>query len=272
MKKKMVFHFYCDEEWETNSAVKLHMECIKYYSHLIDDMVVVIATDKFDDDAFVNKVKHYVVDCVNSSSLTIKLARNTEFREARTFYDEVVDKDYDGVTLFSHTKAYTNFNDEKCDKKRLKEWIVGSYWINFSYLNEMELCLSYGTKNHNALFFGSFLTCTTDGKLLVNAPYSGSMFWTNMRNVRAELFSLGKPIPPISSRMSAEQFPGFVCYTIVNMLATTHDGFFVYEGICDFYGNDKNKLGPKDVLKDICPETFENYCTFEKEMFEKSGV
>ena len=272
MKKKMVFHFYCDYGWKTNPAVKLHLECIKHYSHFLDDVVVVICTDRIEDKEFINGVKCSVVNAVDCNSLTINVVKNTSLREAKTFFDEVVNKDYDGVVLFTHTKGYTNFDDDTYNKQCIKEWIVSSYWINFNFLDEMELSLSYGTKVNNALFYGAFLIYSPDGILLEQAAYAGSMFWTNMRNVNHEMFLNGEKVPQLSSRMSAEQFPGSVCYILKNMLCMTHKACAIYSDKCDLYGKIDTRYGPKDTIKLAFPEDFESYCSFENEIYEKSGV
>ena len=272
MKKQLVFHFYCDYGWEENIAVKLHLECIKHYIHVFDDVVVVIATDHIEDRGLLRAVREHILSYMDCNTITIKTVQNTEFREAKTFYDEIVNKDYDGITLFTHTKGYTNFDVDRYDKERLKEWVICSYWINLNFVHETESMLSYNTKANNGLFYGAFLSFTHDSKLLKKAAYSGSMFWTNMRNVRVECGLSNVEIPAIATRMSAEQFPGLVCYGIVNMLATSHKGIGIYADLCDFYGEKEEKYGPKFILEDLFPEEIHELYEFEDEIHKKSGV
>ena len=113
MKKKLVFHFYCDSEWENNQAVKLHLKCLEYFSHIFDDAVVVISTNDISNKDMIMSVKKKIICTLDVPSLTIKVKENTPFREAQTYHDEVLGQDYDGIVFFAHTKGYTNFGVER---------------------------------------------------------------------------------------------------------------------------------------------------------------
>lgn len=267
MKKKLVFHFYCDRGWEDNDAIKLHLACLHHYAYIFDDCLIVISTEHVDDEDFILGVKGRIIKELNVPSLTIKVAKNTVFREARTFYDEVVSSDYDGVIFFAHTKGYSNFSDSEYNKEYLSDWIVGAYWLSLNFPEEMESVLSFSTKTHNAFFYGSFLTYDDNHKLLLRAMYSGTFYWTNINTIKKELFYKNKRFQNISDRMFAEQFPGDICLSVYLALATGHNSVGIIGSKFDFYGKGE-KLGPRVAIDTICRGDLAEFDKFRETIYE----
>ena len=271
MKKKLVFHFYCDSEWENNQAVKLHLKCLEYFSHIFDDAVVVISTNDISNKDMITSVKKKIICTLDVPSLTIKVKENTPFREAQTYHDEVLGQDYDGIVFFAHTKGYTNFGVERYNKDYLTDWILGAYWLSLSFLDEVEETLSFSTECHNAFFYGSFLTSNSDNTLYLNAVYSGSFYWTNMASIRNELFLLTKKLPEMGNRMFAEEFPGIICLSIFSALATGHNAMRIKQEMFNFYG-EEGKLGPVTAIEVLCLDKDEGYGDFKNEMLKKGTI
>lgn len=44
-------------DWVDNEAIRLHLACLKYYSYIFDDVVIVISTDDEQNKPFLDDVK-----------------------------------------------------------------------------------------------------------------------------------------------------------------------------------------------------------------------
>lgn len=267
MKKKFVFHFYCGDDWRENEAVKLHLRCIQYYTHVFDDIVIVIVTDNGKNKAFLDDIKHTVIDYVDCSSLTLKTAENTPYREAKTFFDEVVNTDYDGIVFFGHTKGYTNFSNPEHNKEHLRDWILGCYWLSLESIEQVEKSLSLSTKSNNGVFFGSFQMANENGIPYLPSIYSGAFFWANVAEAKKMLSMAGKKMPVLSSRMSAEMFPGEVCILLDYAIVTSYNAFMAYADKCNFYGKD-GFYGPINVIIAACGGSAEKFIEFREKILE----
>ena len=148
---------------------------------------------------------------------------------------------------------------------------MGAYWLSLSFLDEVEETLSFSTKDRNAFFYGSFLTCNSDGTPYLNAIYSGSFYWTNMASIRNKLFLLMKKIPDMGNRMFAEEFPGIICLSIFSALVTGHNAMRIKHELFNFYG-EEGKLGPVAAIEVSCLYKDEGYGDFKNEMLKKGTI
>lgn len=271
MKKRLVFHFYCDGDWKENEAVKLHLHCIKYFSHLFDDIVITIASDNAENKPFLANIKRSLIDYIDCPSITLKTAENTAYREGKTFYDEVVNSDYDGITFFCHTKGYTNISNSSYNKEYIIDWILGGYWLSLNFVEEAERCLTFSTPNNNSFFFGSFSYINRDGTPYLRSIYSGAFYWTNMKLLRHEFLLDNKSVPSLTSRMYAEEFPG-LCYAGTQLFGGSHGGCRVYRDSFDFYGK-TDLRGPLDAIEFLSQggAGAEKYEDFKAKIIKNAG-
>lgn len=271
MKKKLVFHFYCDDGWADNPATRLHFLCINYYQYIFDEITIVISTDSIKNKPFLAEIKRFIVNMVDCSNLTIKVAKNSVFREGKTFYDEVVEKDFDGIVFFAHSKGYTNFLDPEINGEKIVEWIVGAYWLSLNFPSEVEQKLSLSTRENNSIFFGAY-TMSYNGEVLANSVYSGSFYWSNMAVVKRRLMFADKKLPSIGSRMYAEEFPGVVCLELGENLFESHNSIRLKGQYFNFYGKD-DKLSAEDGTNEICyhgnHEEFKEYAKFKEKIMKR---
>lgn len=268
MKKKLVFHLYCDKDWENNLSLKLHFVCLKHYLSIFDEILIVLSTD-FESDVFLTDIKRKIITELNHKNITIKTVKNTVYREAKTFYDEVINTDYEGIVFFAHSKGYTNFNPEtRYNKKYIIEWIIGCYWLSLEFLNEAEASLCRSTKQNNGLFYGSFKLVNKNGSVYMNSAYMGAFYWTNVRELKKYFSWENKDIPKLCSRMSAEEFPGIVRYNLPFDLISSHLFFGWFEDCMDGYGIKKNGISPEKAIETGLPDDYGNFCIFKNKILE----
>lgn len=212
IKLKLVSHFYCGKDWKSNRAIKMWFACFRHYSKMFDDCLVVVATDDVENDKFNHEAVARIADASFCRNTTVKIERNTSYRESRTFFDEVVNATYDGLVFFSHTKGYTNYG--AYPRENIDSFILGLWWYSLSDPAEAVASLTFD-RGINNFFFGSFPIMNSDKTICFDQTYYGAFFWSNMNNVR---FELGHSIenvwdsfpPPLSSRMYSEKFAGMV--------------------------------------------------------------
>ena len=203
--KRLVFHFYLCENWDTNFANILHFKCLSHYTGIFDEVKIIIAVD--DKDRYmVNDVKKKFVDCVKSKVLTFKVVENDRYCEGGTFKREVADKldKYDGLVFFGHNKGVTCMSTKgDYDKESLAIWITAMYFYGLEFMDDVEKKLVVDTVR---TIYGTFLM---QGEWFANAShsfFSGTFYWLNPGRV----MKWAKKIPEIYDREYAEWFPGEV--------------------------------------------------------------
>lgn len=234
MKKRLLFHLYAGNEWIANEAIRIHLSCIKHYCSIFDDVVIVVAMDD-ENEHLLPEIKNTIVNVVDVPSLTIKVVKNTPLREAKTFYDEAVNDNYNGLTFFAHSKGASNIANSRYNCSYIIDWILGLYWLSLNFVDEAEQCLLCSTQNMNSPFFGSFACIERDGNLFERAAYSGAFYWVNMGYVKNEMSINGFDFPVMSTRMFAEEFPGHIC-VMMNIYQGSHKGSRQFYDVFDMYG------------------------------------
>lgn len=203
--KRMVFHFYLTEDWDTNFANRIHFKCLSHYTKLFDEVKIVIAVDD-ENRHLVNDVKKKFIDCIKSETLTFKVVKNDYYCEGGTFKTEIVDKldSYDGLVFFGHNKGVTcmstkgDFNEDS-----LALWITAMYFYNLEFSDDVEKKLLVDAVR---TIYGVFLM---KGEWFKNAShcfFSGTFYWLNPGRVKKWSLKL----PEIYDREYAEWFPGEV--------------------------------------------------------------
>ena len=267
--KKLIFHLYCDKEWETNEALKLHFSCLNYYSYIFDEILVVLSLDneEYNTD-FTSKLRCKITDVIRHPFLTIKIVKNTPYREVKTFYDEIVNKEYDGLIFFAHNKGYTNVKQSYYKKEYIFSWIVGMYWLSLTNIKEMEEELLINDK----FFYGSFKVGEKNVPFNIHNLYAGTFFWINITNIKLNYLYLHEQngIPKMGTKMSAENFPGLVCLKFYNKhnidKSSSYRNWKWYFSAIDFYGTEENGFSPKDAIQYAFPDQASDFNAFYDKM------
>lgn len=204
IKKHLVFHFYCDDNYEQNRAIKMHLQCLKFYSHVFDDALFCIAVQDINNKKLICDIEKNIIDC-GFKNLTLKVVKNSIYREALTFYEEVVlkMKDTDGMTFFGHTKGYTNYIKlpNGATESNIDTWILGLYYLSLSNIEEVETYL-FGKYAYK--MYGSFLSYCEKNSYGQGFPlYSGTFFWINNQGL---LIKENNNFPKLTDLTYAENF------------------------------------------------------------------
>ena len=206
--KKLVFHFYANEGWEDNIANICHFNCLKHFSNVFNEAVIVVSDGGVGKDEIL-KIKGKFTEIFNDISVTLKTAPKTPYFEAETFYREIIlkAKESGGIAFFAHNKGVSNVNDENKSKTAILSWICGLYFYGLSYIEEVEYELSV---NKRTIFYGP---CLMTADYIGNKNklwYAGTFYWVNAGRLERTV----ETIPPISDREYAEWLPGEIGNTL----------------------------------------------------------
>lgn len=199
IKRRLVYHFFISDDYETNEIYKIHFACLEYFAKIFDEAVFIITSNN--KDASYLDVENKLLKIFKDIRVTIEIKTNTKLYEAETFYNEVVKKEESVLTFFFHTKGITNIKD--CDKDNIIQWILAIFYYSLNFKSDMEeqlLFYPYIT------FYGSCkgVIKETNGALNKNSTiYMGCGYWIN--NVR--LTKEKKNIPQIADRWYGEMLP-----------------------------------------------------------------
>lgn len=153
-------------------------------------------------DASVNEVKKKFIDVLNVPSITFKVAKNSPYYEAETFYNEVVQNPipYGGLTFFAHNKGVSNICDDDKSKIAILSWICALYYYGLNFTNEAEKKLC---SEPSSVFYGPYLMQENYIRNQYHFWYAGTFYWVNSQRLKKN-----GPVPVMSDREYAEWLPG----------------------------------------------------------------
>lgn len=256
VKKRLVFHFYQNEGWEENFANILHYKCLKHYSHLFDESLIIISTDFDPCSDEVIEAKRKLASCIKSPLTIIKVKKNSAYCEGGTFKEEVVDHldKIDGLVFFAHNKGVSCMSSNGAyDPDSLSVWICGMYFYCLEFLDEVISRLCVKTV---AAFYGAFFMYAEWIRNASHTWYSGTFFWINPGRV----LKWANKIPEIFDREYAEWFPGEVfgqniTYNVAsrnNVILSNTDLYFHARDVEPHLGScEEDRINFKRFLKDI---------------------
>ena len=209
MKKTLVFHLYISDDYETNIAYDIHLECLTYFKNAFDSVRFVVALDDLSDA----KKRQFSLDWISKINFAceteITFKQNNGFREAQTFYDKVILNKEDELVFFFHIKGVINFTKEDISKDSVFCWICGIYFYGLSKLYSASELLTSGTR----AMCGAFLVTPESDESDFAQFYAGAGYWINLR-VLHNLIKTGKiPEMELDNRFFAENYPGSVLST-----------------------------------------------------------
>lgn len=205
IKKRLVFYFYTFENFMDNRAIKIHLKCLKHYANVFDEALFIISVDNTGESKLIFDTEVELLK-LGFNDIHFKIHKNNSYREAQPFYNEIVAKlnTLDGLTFFGHNKGTTNYENGWAVRESIDAWIIGMYYLNLEFINEVETSLL--SEPHR--FYGAFLTDARN-TALKSWLYSGTFYWINCLEVWNDA-TLGNIHLPSSAhhRGFAENFPG----------------------------------------------------------------
>lgn len=218
MQKTLIYHLYCDDDFETNYANFVHKRCLQHYIGLFDEVRFTIAVDDLSNDALIKKGIEWIFDLGHTGKKDIRIVENGEYFEVGTFKSEILDSadKLDGAVFFAHNKASTNMVKDGTVNESILKWVIGMYFYNLEFVDEVEGFFT-GKTRAPEVFYGAFLSYFTKERTsMVHAmpnnhsglEYAGTFYWINMPKYRNSVkCGIIKTTEP-DSRFFAEEFPG----------------------------------------------------------------
>ena len=139
IKKRLIFYFHTFEGFLDNRAIQIHLRCLAYYCNVFDEALFIISVDDTKNDRLIYDTETALLKC-GFRNVQFKVHRNNPYCEAQPFFEEIVEKmnSLDGLTFFGHTKGEGNYNRKDANSEAVDAWILGLYYTNLSYLEEVE--------------------------------------------------------------------------------------------------------------------------------------
>jgi hypothetical protein len=256
MKKTLVYHLYVGDDMETNIVYNIHKECLKVYQHLFDNIRVVIAMDDLSNKKLKNLGIQWVNEIFEGQEMEITYTKNTEYRDAKTFYDKVLNNFEDEKVFFIHSKGTTNFKNPNMKNGSVFYWICAMYFLNLSeYVDTMDIFL-----NGTYTFSGPLYVRKGDGTHIDHKPfYAGTAYWINLYGLHNLEKTNTVPILKCSDRYFAERFPGRVFDEYVEYGITYTNNIIIEDA--NFYNFDKNEWEYISELYN-CSEYFNKFIEY----------
>lgn len=225
IRKRIVFHLYVKEGWNTLLSNQIHFLCLRHYGHLFDDAIFIISLDDVNNNELITEVQLKLLTLNLPLNIEFKITKNNHFREAETFKQEIVEKlgEYDGLTFFAHGKGMTNL--DICTKEQVILWVSALYFFSLEYIEEMEYILTEGRQfsygpllvsiDEQTLGEEYFLPSFPREKFLERTKmtlgkyryfYMGTFFWLNEKTIKEYIEKNNLKLPLFSDRWYAENF------------------------------------------------------------------
>lgn len=232
MKRTLIFHFYIQDDFETNITYKMHFECLKRYSNVFDKAIFHLTGN----ETHFKEVEHALCS-MNFKDISFKIRPNDEFCEVSTFKEEIYDKNFtnEGAVYFMHNKGVTDINKAENYLDNILHWIWALYFYSLEsdFVYEMEMKLFKVFDGRERCFFGPLLTAVRDTNF---GFYAGTAYWLNCKKINNLIKTNEVKIPEIANRMFCEQFPECFNYNLLS----SHLESSLYNDVVWYYDADWN--------------------------------
>ena len=218
MKKTLIYHLYCGEDFLDNKANLIHFLCLKKYIKVFDEVIFTIAVDDLSDNETISAGISWIMSLGANCEKRIHVKKNNDLYEVSTFNDEFL-KNYenlDGMVLFAHNKGTNNFYNPGLNHDSVFNWICALYYFNFEFIDEVENIFT-GKLRAPEVFYGTFLHYfSKERQSWVHAmpnnisglEYCGTFYWINIPKYKnCVVMGVVKKVEP-DSRYFAEEYPG----------------------------------------------------------------
>lgn len=212
--KRLVYHFYAPEGFETHPVYRIHQYLLKKYNEIFNEALFVIAVDNIDDKEQIKKAKTFLLEC-DFNNIEFRVEKNDYLYEVSTFDKYILQKldALDGMTFFAHSKGIKDYHEGEKSIEAIYMWIFSLYYLSLKFYKEGEKMM-FAT-SEDACFFGGLLAKYKEKERIDkhfpknNAMYIGTFYWMNCK----QIYSAHKnEIPYVYNRFYAENFPGSICH------------------------------------------------------------
>lgn len=207
IKKRLIFYFYTFNGFLDNRAIQIHLRCLSHYCNVFDEALFIISIDDIEDDKLIFDTETEILKC-GFRNIQFKVHKNNSYCESQPFFEEIVSKldVLDGLTFFGHTKGITNVLKNDVVIESIDAWILGMYYLNLEFIDEVEKSLCYTPHR----FYGAFLTDCKD-PWYKQFFYAGTFYWINCPYVWNDAVAKIVKLPTtFNHRNFAESFPGLL--------------------------------------------------------------
>ena len=204
MKKTLVFRFFVPSEYKENIAIRMHLECLRRYSHIFDSAIFSICFEN-DDMSRAAEVEKDIMDCGVVKDVRFVLEENSPFTESIAIKKYILDRleELDGLVFFGHTKGVTNVKTFSYDVDSKLKWVYSLYFYNLEFIDDVERNLIYCTP-YIATFYGALRTTMDECK---HFHYPGTFYWINPKGLYNDVNSGLVTIPKLANRSFGESLP-----------------------------------------------------------------
>ena len=235
MKKTLIYHLYCGEDFIDNKANIIHYMCLKRYINVFDEAKFTVSVDDLTDEETISYGIQWIMSLGGNFEKTISIRKNTDLYEVETFSREFLHnyENLDGMVLFGHNKGTNNFKNPDLNHESVFRWICGLYFYNLEFVEEAEGIFN-GKLRAPDVFYGTFLHYFTKERQswvhampnnLSGLEYCGTFYWINIPKYKnCVTMGIVKEVEP-DSRFFAEEYPGmfFDRYAYGSGLASHND-------------------------------------------------
>lgn len=254
IKRRLVYHFFISDDYETNDVYKIHFACLEYFANIFDEAVFIITSNN--ENAPYSDVQSKLLKIFKNARVTIEIKTNTELCEAETFYNEVVKKDESVLTFFFHTKGITNTHD--CSKDNIVQWILLIYYYSLNFPTDMEEQLLFYPY---IMFYGSckgIINITNKTLKNDSTIYTGCGYWINNRR----LLDNENDIFQIKDRWYGEMMP----YNFEERYKGSYKDVYIKNH--NYYNDDNEKI--VDILEWYDKEGVKQFYEFKEKILALS--
>lgn len=204
MKKTLVFRFFVPSEYKENIAIRIHLECLRRYSHIFDSAIFSICFEN-NDMSRAAEVEKDIMDCGFVKDVRFVLEENSPFTESIAIKKYILDRleELDGLVFFGHTKGVTNVRTFSYDVDSKLKWVYSLYFYNLEFIDDVERNLIYCTP-YIATFYGALRTTMDECK---HFHYPGTFYWINPKGLYNDVNSGLVTIPKLANRSFGESLP-----------------------------------------------------------------
>ena len=265
----LVFHLYLPDCTEIYSpASHLHKNILRRYHDRFCNPTFVVSVDDPSDTATLSNAMKWISECGFGEGTTVKVVRNDEYREARTFFKEVVDKmkTLDTPVFFAHNKGSTHgiFSN-------VAKWTTFSY---FSVLRDFETRVweteNFGLASGYVPVSGAKQPWDYEALNKYGWHAPGTILLLNPKRINEYLQYARLEVPYLKDYLSAELFLGNL-FDIKNPPKDTDRFNIFFEGMRNTYFNtdffNPYEVPHSELIREFLPEeTAKQYDDFFKEI------
>jgi hypothetical protein len=222
MRKRLIFFIFVDVKYKDTKYYDLHLYNLEKHINCFDCCTFHLSLKEFSDEnlAFANEIIKRITAFASEKDLEFKFRKNTVFREAECFDEEVISRiksETKEIVFFAHARGLSHGVNESDFM-----WIASMYYFNLGFISEVDRHFLDVSSRPQKIFYGfPFSDCDKIRGEKFNWFYPGTFYWIKCDSVKyfSDIFSFG--LYEKHDRCFAEDFPG--CSFPADFAATHKD-------------------------------------------------